>query len=113
MAKPAVGKRFHRTILEEFYQIAFRKKIYKSVKQLQQDVDDWIDSYNCVRPHSGRYCYGKTPMQTFLDSKAIVQQKMLERQFEDTMKDEEKTEVQHVEQEATNETHLTPFVSVR
>ncbi len=52
-------------------------------------------------------------MQTFLDSKAIVQQKMLERQFEDTMKDEKKTGMQHVEKSETNETHLTPFVSVR
>jgi hypothetical protein len=71
LAQPAEGTRFHRTIGEEFYQIAFRKKIYKSVEQLQQDVDEWVDSYNCTRPHSGRYCYGKTPMQTFLDSKQI------------------------------------------
>jgi hypothetical protein len=79
---------------------------------MQQDVDDWIDSYNCTRPHSGRFCYGKTPMQTFLASKVIVQQKMLGRQFEDTMQEEEKTEAQHVEQGATNKTCLTPFVSV-
>ncbi len=108
-----ICERFHRTILEEFYQVAFRKKLYNSIEQLQQDVDDWIDSYNCARPHSGRYCYGKTPMQTFLASKAIVQQKMLERQFEDTMKGELKTGKQHVEKSETNETHLTPFVSVR
>jgi transposase InsO family protein len=108
-----ICERFHRTILEEFYQVAFRKKLYSSIEQLQQDVDDWIDSYNCTRPHSGRYCYGKTPMQTFLDSKPIVQQKMLERQFEDTMKGEQKTETKHVEKSETNKTYLTPFVSVR
>jgi transposase InsO family protein len=39
-----ICERFHRTILEEFYQIALRKKLYTRVEQLQQDVDDWIDS---------------------------------------------------------------------
>ncbi len=100
-------------MLEEFYQIAFRKKLYTSVEQLQQDVDDWIDSYNCTRPHSGRYCYGKTPMQTFLDSKRLVKEKMLHQQFEDSTKMEQKNEEQHVENTATNETSLTPFLSVR
>ena len=108
-----ICERFHRTILEEFYQVAFRKQIYSSIEQLQQDVDDWIDSYNCTRPHSGRYCYGKTPMQTFLDSKAIVQQKMLERQFDDTMGEQGQRAEQHVEKSETNQTHLTPIVSVR
>lgn len=108
-----ICERFHRTILEEFYQIAFRKKIYSSVEQLQQDVDDWIDSYNCTRPHSGRYCYGKTPMQTFLDSKQIVQQKMLERQYEDTMGSEMKNKEENGEKRVASETHLAPIVSVR
>jgi len=43
-----ICERFHRTILEEFYQIAFRQKLYSSIEQLQQDVDDWVDSYNCT-----------------------------------------------------------------
>ena len=63
-----ICERFHRTILEEFYQIAFRKKVYQSLEELQNDVDEWIEYYNWERPHSGRYCYGKTPIQTFLDS---------------------------------------------
>ena len=113
LAQPAEGIRFHRTILEEFYQIAFRKKIYSSVEQLQQDVDDWIDSYNCTRPHSGRYCYGKTPMQTFLDSKQIVQQKMLDRQYEDKIGHEMKNKKEHRENKETNQIRLTPIVSVR
>ena len=108
-----ICERFHRTILEEFYQIAFRKKIYKSGEQLQQDVDDWIDSYNCTRAHSGRYCYGKTPMQTFLDSQQIVQQKMLDRQFEDTIEADGKPEVKYGEKRETNQTHLTALLSVR
>ena len=72
-----ICERFHKTVLEEFYQIAFRKKIYESVETLQADLDAWIDNYNNDRPHSGRYCYGKTPMQTFIDSKHIAQEKML------------------------------------
>ena len=41
-----ICERFHKTILNEFYQIAFRKKIYESVEQLQVDLDLWIESYN-------------------------------------------------------------------
>ncbi len=58
-----ICERFHRTILNEFYQIAFRKKIYNSLEQLQEDVDEWVREYNEERPHSGKYCFGKTPMQ--------------------------------------------------
>jgi transposase InsO family protein len=72
-----ICERFQRTILNEFYQIAFRKKIYNSLEELQQDVDEWITEYNEDRPHSGKYCYGKTPMQTFHDSIHIAQEKMI------------------------------------
>lgn len=70
-----IAERFHRTIKQEFYDVAFRKKIYSSLDELQNDVDLWIAQYNNLRPHSGRYCYGKTPMQTFLDSKHIAIEK--------------------------------------
>lgn len=70
-----ICERFHRTMKDEFYSLAFRKKIYNTLEELQQDVDTWIKQYNELRPHSGRYCYGKTPMQTFLDSKHIAQEK--------------------------------------
>ncbi|MDY6933970.1 MAG: IS481 family transposase, partial [Spirochaetota bacterium] len=40
--------------------------------ELQEDLDDWIKEYNVERTHTGKYCYGKTPMQTFLDSKNIA-----------------------------------------
>ena len=72
-----ICERFHKTMLEEFYQIAFRKKIYESLEQLQADLDVWIKNYNEERPHSGRYCYGKTPMQTFRDSMQLAKDKML------------------------------------
>ena len=72
-----ICERFHRTMKEEFYDIAFRKKIYQTLDMLQEDVDAWLLKYNEFRPHSGRYCYGKTPLQTFDDSKHIAIEKNL------------------------------------
>ena len=43
------------------------------------DVDEWLRAYNEERPHSGKYCYGKTPWQTFLDSKHLALEKDLNR----------------------------------
>jgi Integrase core domain len=50
---------------DEFHSVAFRKRLYTSLEQLQSDVDAWIAEYNESRPHSGKYCFGKTPMETF------------------------------------------------
>ena len=74
-----ICERFHKTMLQEFYQVAFRKKIYKSIEELQADLDQWMKYYNEERPHSGRYCYGKTPMQTFKDSILLAKQKMIDQ----------------------------------
>jgi transposase InsO family protein len=68
---------FHKTVLQEFYQVAFRKKIYKTLEDLQADLDEWVRQYNEERPHSGKYCFGKTPMHTFLDSIPLAKDKML------------------------------------
>lgn len=70
-----ICERFHKTMKQEFYDTAFRKKIYQSLEELQADVDLWLKEYNEIRVHSGKYCYGKTPMQTFLDSKHIAIEK--------------------------------------
>jgi hypothetical protein len=72
-----IVERFHKTMLREFYQLAFRKRIYSNIAQLQTDPDVWMASYNEQRSHQGRWCYGKTPMQTFIDSKPIARGKML------------------------------------
>jgi len=74
-----ICERFHRTIQEEFYAVAFRKKIYHDLDQLQQDLDQWIDYYNNERTHSGKYCFGKTPKQTWDDSLHLAKEKMLDR----------------------------------
>jgi transposase InsO family protein len=72
-----ICERLHRTMQEEFYAVAFRKKLYTSLEDLQYDLDQWMDYYNNERTHSGKYCYGKTPMQTFIDSKYLAEEKML------------------------------------
>lgn len=76
-----IVERFHKTILNEFYQVAFRKKIYDSLEMLQIDLDDWLEHYNKERTHQGKMCYGRTPWQTFLDGKEIVKDKMLNGKF--------------------------------
>ena len=76
-----ICERFHKTILNEFYQVAFRKKLYRSIEELQTDVDQWIDYYNRERPHSGKYCFGKTPIQTFLDSIQLAKDKVINSKF--------------------------------
>ena len=74
-----ICERFHRTIQDEFYQMAFRKKLYTSVDELQQDVDEWMEWYNRERTHTGRHCDGRTPLQTLRETKHLVYQKMLDR----------------------------------
>jgi len=62
-----ICERFHKTILQEFYQITFRKKIYDTIEGLQEDLDTWINEYNFNRTHQGKMCCGRTPIQTLLD----------------------------------------------
>src|SRR6187549_401953 len=72
-----IVERFHKTVLNEFYRVAFRKRIYGSIAELQEDLDEWIRSYNENRPHQGRWCFGKTPMQTFLDATPLAREKLI------------------------------------
>lgn len=81
-----ICERFHRTMQEEFYSTAFRKKVYNSLEELQKDVDAWLLEYNQSRPHTGRHCYGKTPFQTFQDSKSLATEKMLDQQYQQVLK---------------------------
>src|SRR5512147_1556469 len=75
-----ICERFHKTMLDEFYRVAFRKKLYRSLAELQADLDQWLRQYNQVRTHQGRWCYGKTPMQTFLDSLPMAREKLIDQQ---------------------------------
>ena len=72
-----ICERFHKTILQEFYQVAFRKKLYGSLEPLQQDLDAWLDSYNEQRTHQGKMCCGRTPRETFDDGMRIWKEKLI------------------------------------
>jgi transposase InsO family protein len=72
-----ICERFHKTVLNEFYRVAFRKKLYSTLEELQKDLDAWLEEYNERRPHQGRWCYGKTPLQTFIDTVPLAKEKIL------------------------------------
>jgi transposase InsO family protein len=72
-----ICERFHRTVLDEFYRVAFRKKIYRTIDELQADLDGWVVEYNDQRPHQGRWCYGKTPTQTLIDALPLAKEKLM------------------------------------
>ena len=72
-----ICERFHKTVLNEFYRPAFRRKLYSTIEEIQADLDRWMKHYNEERPHQGRWCYGKTPMDTFRDSIDLAKEKML------------------------------------
>ena len=72
-----ICERFHKTILQEFYQVTFRKKLYMDLATLQKDLDDWLYYYNNQRTHQGKMCNGRTPMDTLQDGKTIWMSKNL------------------------------------
>lgn len=72
-----ICERFHKTILQEFYQVTFRKKIYTDIEMLQADLDIWIDYYNNERTHQGKMCCGRTPIETLEDGKLKCKEKIL------------------------------------
>ena len=63
--------------LDEFYRVAFRKKIYATIEELQRDLDEWLEEYNTRRAHQGKRCEGRTPYATLADGKAIVEEKRI------------------------------------
>ncbi|AKU21306.1 IS481 family transposase [Massilia sp. NR 4-1] len=71
-----ICERFHKTILNEFYQIAFRCKIYLTIIELQADLDEWLQHYNTERTHQGKMCCGRTPLQTLIDGKEAWRDKI-------------------------------------
>jgi transposase InsO family protein len=72
-----ICERFHKTILQEFYQVTFRKKLYGDLDTLQKDLDEWLVYYNNERTHQGKMCNGRTPMETLLSGKLIWDEKNL------------------------------------
>jgi len=74
-----ICERFHKTILQEFYQVTFRKKVYENIETLQNDLDEWIDFYNNERTHQGKMCCGRTPLETMLEGKEIWKEKFIDQ----------------------------------
>lgn len=72
-----ICERFHKTILQEFYQVIFRKKLYDNIDELQKDLDEWLHYYNNERTHQGKMYCGRTPMQTLTDGKQIWMEKFI------------------------------------
>lgn len=72
-----ICERFHKTILQEFYQVAFRKKVFTSIDELQNDLDQWLEFYNNERTHQGKMCCGRTPIETMIDGKQIWKEKFI------------------------------------
>ena len=72
----------HRTVLDQFYRVAFRKRIYRTIDEPKTDLDAWIAEYNqtstikngCIRAAG---VFGKTPMQTFPDALPLAQEKLI------------------------------------
>lgn len=80
-----IVERFHKTMLDEFYRITFRKKVYETIGELQEDLDSWMKSFNEDRPHQGKWCFGKTPMQTFIDGAPLAHEKTTQLQSPDVV----------------------------
>lgn len=72
-----ICERFHKTILQEFYQVIFRKTLYTRLEELQSDLDAWLVYYNTERTHQGKMCCGRTPMATLEDGKKIWKEKFV------------------------------------
>ena len=72
-----ICERFNKTILQEFFQVTFRKKIYQDIETLQADLDEWMEYYNNERTHQGKMCCGRTPIEKLEDGKEIWQEKLV------------------------------------
>jgi len=72
-----ICERFHKTILQEFYQATFRKNLYETIEQLQVDLDEWMHHYNTQRTHQGKMCCGRTPFETMIEGKQIWMEKFV------------------------------------
>jgi transposase InsO family protein len=68
---------FHKTVLDEFYRVTFRRKIYTILRELQAELDEWLDEYNNARPYQGKHRDGRTPCDTLVDGKAITREKLI------------------------------------
>jgi len=76
-------ERLNQIVQNEFYKVAFRKKLYKSIEDIQNDLDEFMNYYNNERTNQGKYCQGRTPMQTFQDGRQLYQKYVFENFMEE------------------------------
>ena len=72
-------ERLNQTLLEECYKVAFRKKVYSSIEEIQVDLDEFLIGYNTNRTNQGKYCKGRTPMDTFKEGLDLCGQYVYDR----------------------------------
>jgi transposase InsO family protein len=71
-----ICERFNKTLLDEFYRIVFRKKIFTGIEELQADLDVFLAWYNTERTNQGKHCQGRTPMETFEQNLPLAKEKI-------------------------------------
>jgi transposase InsO family protein len=64
-------ERFNRTMLDEFFSVKMREKMYSSFASLQTDFDQWFQFYNEQRPHLCYRNHGKKPIERIHDFKYL------------------------------------------
>jgi transposase InsO family protein len=74
-----ITERFNQTLLDEFYSVFFRKKVYTSLEEIQADLDAFLITYNTQRTNQGKHCKGKTPMDTFINGLDLCKQYVHDR----------------------------------
>jgi transposase InsO family protein len=66
-------ERLNQIIQEEFYSVAFRKKLYTTLEAVQEDLDKFMVWYNSERTNQGKRCQGRTPAETFEAGKELCE----------------------------------------
>jgi len=77
-------ERLNQTIQDEFYSVAFRKQLYRTVEEIQVDLDVFMEYYNKERTNQGRYCQGRTPLETFNDGLHLYNQYVIDEDLVET-----------------------------
>lgn len=76
-----ITERFNQTLLDEFYTVFFRKKLYKSLTEIQTDLDVFLEEYNLKRTNQGKHCKGRTPMDTFKEGLQLCEKYLHDHKF--------------------------------
>ena len=64
-----ICERFHKTILQEFYQVAFRKTIYRHLDELQVDLDKWLTGTMKTEPIKAKCAVAERQCRHYLTEK--------------------------------------------